>query len=92
MLPTAGDMMLLAGGGATLTRSDVKSLMNADAADKAAAKGLLLLLLFCFGQTAGAATLSYWLMLKRSPAGPSSVLRHKKTAVSAISAPNPRAA
>jgi hypothetical protein len=80
MLSIAGVTMRLAGGSVRL--------MNADTANEAAAKELvsplmLLPLLFCCAETAGVATLNCWLMLMRSRAGPSNVLQHMTTAVSA---------
>jgi hypothetical protein len=80
MLSTAGVTMRLAGVGVRL--------MNADTANEVAAKELasplmLLPLQFCCAETAGVATLNYWLMLMQSRAGPSNVLQHMTTAVSA---------
>jgi hypothetical protein len=62
--------------------------MHADTADDAAAKELAppLMLLprqFSRAEAAGVATLNCWLMLMRSRAGPSNILQHMTTAVSA---------
>ncbi len=66
-MPTSGDTRRLVAGGATLARCDSERLMNANAADQAAAKELALLmllpLLFCCAGTAGVASLSCWTLM-----------------------------